>query len=491
MIPKSDKKRIWALQCCSGYTPTPAHSPNFMVGLGLMLVVMLMLTFTAYGLSIGGEAGVAIALGPNVALVEARKKLTEKQNSLNQVFQEAKNSAGELDFKLVKCLGANMTTVQIAEKVRDMNKELNDIVDECSALAEAEKGAATLDRVKGLRHPEPDAEMGKKDRAKEIRNIGEMITGHDRYQQSFLKEHTKGGIDLSFEDALPSDILAKGAHFKTLMTTSAGWAPESIRIPGLVVPAVTRPVQLIDIIPFSRTDFPVVKYMLETTRTHSAAEKAEGAAFAESAFVLTETTSNVQKITDSLPITDEQLEDVSMVESYVNSRLLFGLRQRLDTQTLTGDGSAPNLRGIANVSGIQTQAKGADPIPDAFFKAFQKLRVTGRVAPTHAIIHPTDWQTVRLLRTADGIYIWGNPSESGPERMWGFPVVQCDIGSAGTGYVGSFEPQWISLFERRGVDVQVGYTGSQFVEGKRTIRADMRFAFVVFRPAAFASVTGL
>jgi len=119
------------------------------------------------------------------------------------------------------------------------------------------------------------------------------------------------------------------------------------------------------------------------------------------------------------------------------------------------------------------------------------VRVTGRAIPTHVLLHPIDWEKIRLLRTADGLYIWGNPSESGPERIWGWPVVQQDILAAGTGFVGSFQPQWVSLFERRGVDVQVGYSGTQFLEGKRTVRADMRFALVFFRPAAFSKVTGL
>jgi hypothetical protein len=70
-------------------------------------------------------------------------------------------------------------------------------------------------------------------------------------------------------------------------------------------------------------------------------------------------------------------------------------------------------------------------------------------------------------------------------------VVQEDIVAAGTGFVGSFQPQWVSLFERRGVDVQVGYSGTQFLEGKRTVRADVRMALVFFRPAAFCKVTGI
>jgi HK97 family phage major capsid protein len=488
MIPAKDKRRIWAVQCCSGYFATPVHSPNFIAGFGLAVGLALTVMLVGILFAAVPASGVSLAIVPNVALVEARKKLDEKQKLLATVFEEAKTPAGELDFRQVKCLGTGLTTVAIAEKVRGMNTELNDLYDECVKLADAEKGAGTLEKLKGLRGPAADPGMNA-GRRTEAKSIGELITGHDRYQEKIVKERTKGGIDISFEDVWPSDILAKSARFKTLMETTAGWAPESIRIPGLVVEKATRPIQLLDIIPIGQTGMEKVVYMEETTRTHSAAEKAEGIAYAESAFALTERESSVRKVTDSLPVTDEQLADVPMVAGYVNGRLVFGLRQRLDTQVLIGDGTAPNLRGIKNVVGIQTHDKGGDPIPDAFFKAMRLIRVTGRAMPTHHIMHPEDWEKVRLLRTADGVYIWGSPSEAGPERMWGLPVVQSDIDDAGTGYTGSFEPQWISLFERQGVDVQVGYVGDQFKEGKRTIRADMRFALVIFRPAAFCEVT--
>jgi HK97 family phage major capsid protein len=86
--------------------------------------------------------------------------------------------------------------------------------------------------------------------------------------------------------------------------------------------------------------------MEETTFTNSAAETAEGGTYPESALALTERSTPVQKITTFIPVTDEQLEDVPQIQGYLNNRLPFMVRQRLDLQILTGNGTTPNLRGL-------------------------------------------------------------------------------------------------------------------------------------------------
>ncbi|RVL51085.1 phage major capsid protein [Sinorhizobium meliloti] len=437
----------------------------------------------------------------NLTLKQVREKLAAKQDELGKVFAEATVTVDggqkSYDFNRVTCLGEKVKgSIAVAEQVKAMNAELNELAQQAETLEGAEKAArdqADREKVRN-RPPMPGAKGNYPSIEERIKSLGEMVAEEKSYQD-WAKSGAAGGITLQFDDLFPSDALAKGMAFETigskaLMSTTAGWAPQSLRIGGLVE-AATRPIQLLDIIPMAQTGFEQVVYMEETTRNQAAAETAEGGVYAESSFALTEKTSPVRKITDSLPVTDEQLEDVAQAQSYINSRLTFGLRQRLDGQVLVGNAVGSNLRGLKNVAGIQTQAKGTDPVPDTFFKAMTKVRLGGRAIPTHHVMHPTDWQNVRLLRTTDGIYIWGNPSEAGPERMWGLPVVQQDADAAGTGYVGSFQPAWLSLFERRGVDVQIGYVGAQFTEGRRTVRADMRFAFVVFRPAAFCQTTGL
>src|SRR5204863_8314997 len=146
---------------------------------------------------------------------------------------------------------------------------------------------------------------------------------------------------------------------------------------------------------------------------------------------------------------------------------------------------APNLRGVNNVSGILTQAKGTDPVPDAIYKGIVKVRSQGFTEPSHVILNPSDFQDIRLLRTADGIYSWGSPAEPGPERLWGKPVVQSTFQTQDTGIVGDFS-MFSEMAVRRGMDVQVTNAHSTFfAEGKLALRCDMRVALVWYRPKAF------
>ncbi len=119
-----------------------------------------------------------------------------------------------------------------------------------------------------------------------------------------------------------------------------------------------------------------------------------------------------------------------------------------------------------------------------------KVRVTGRANPNAVVLHPNDWEAIRLTRTADGIYILGNPAEAGPMTLFGLPVAVGDVITENTGLVGDFA-NFCMIFERRGIRLMAGYSGTQFAEGKQLLRADMRVAFVVFRAAAFCTVTGI
>lgn len=409
---------------------------------------------------------------PSTKLVEKRKEFEAKQNKLIKAFEEA---GDEMDLMKSTELTGEDSKAR-TEEVQRMNKELEDLgkeIDELVELEDAEREAKNRQRViKGWSDDVPPPESNRENRPK---TFGELFTESDAYKMRKERE-------------IESEIKFS---MKTLFQTSAGWAPESIRT-GKVVEYATRPIQIIDLVPPGSTDMVSIVYMEETTFTNNAAEVAEGNQFAEAALALTERSSSVRKIAVFIPVTDEQLDDVSGIQSYLDNRLRFMLRQRLDYQIVNGDGIAPNLTGILNVTGIQSFARSQEHF-DALAEAMRRVRVTGRAIPNVFVIHSTNWwsQNMRLRKTNTGEYVWGHPSQPGPDRIWGLPMVETEVLPVNTSLVGDF-PNHCQLFEKQGIDVKISDSHSDyFIKGKQAIRATVRVALPVYRPAAFCAITNM
>lgn len=412
------------------------------------------------------------------ALKDALGTLDARRKSLADIFSEA---GPDYDMSKVKSLTGD-SHAKVAE-IGKLNREINDCkakVDELMVVARAAANAAS-----GVEIGNDAAETGTETDAQVKGGKAEFKGFAQRIVESNAIKSFKPGMGSGPQDHLDIEL-------KTLFQESGpGWAPQSIRT-GTLVEFATRPApRVVDFIPQTTTQFPSVVYMEETTFTNAAAEVAEGGTYPESALALTEKTSPVQKIATFLPVTDEQFEDVARAQQYVENRLPFMLRQRLDSQILLGNGTAPNLRGLENVVGINTQALGADPIPDAIYKGLRKIRDTGFAEPNAIFLAPSVWEGVALLKTADGVYIWGHPAQVGPTTLWGVQVVQTTAGTATKATMGDFA-NFSELAVRRGVDIQISNShGTYFVEGKLAVRCDLRTALIFYRPSAFSVVTGL
>lgn len=402
------------------------------------------------------------------ALKAALAELDAARKSLRDVFAEA---GPDYDMSKVKSLSGE--TAEKLAWIRAKNEEIGDLkkrVDDLKAVANAADDLKAFDKD-GARErgsgPGTDGVQGPVD-------IGRLFV-----KSAVFKGRVRGEVS-----SLPVDL-------KTLFQTTAGWAPESVRS-GLVALSPQRMAPyVVNFIPNVPLGQPLYKFMEETTYTNAAAETAEGTAFPEAALALTERSRNVEKVSVWLPVTDEQLEDEPGAEAYVRQRLTLMIQQRLDLQVLAGNGASPNLLGTENVVGINTQALGVDTTLDAIYKLFTTIRETAFAEPSVLFIRPSKWQVVQLLKTADGMYIWGNPSQGGPMTVWGVPVGLTTAVNATKAVTGDY-PTHSLLGIRRGIDVQITNThGTHFTEGKQAIRADMRAVMVHIRPGAFGQVTGL
>ncbi len=401
-------------------------------------------------------------------LKEAQDKLGAKRKSLHEIFEQAGP-----DRDLAKVTSIDGDTKAKVDHIRVLNDEIDDLAKGVEELLMLEAAAAKAKDHESGSEPGDGAEppAGKQT----IKSVGAQFLGSDT-----MKGYSGGRTaDVNID-----------VDLKTLFQTSAGWTPESTRGPR-VVDYVTTPLQLLDVIPTSTTTQTSIKFMEETTFTNNAAAVAEGGTKPEAALQLTERESSVRKLEVWLGVTEEQLEDVPQVRAYINRRLPFMVRQRLQALLISGNGTPPNLRGILNVSGIQTQAKGADPTPDAIYKAMTKVEVTGQAFPGVVAMHPNDWQEIRLLRTSDGVYIWGSPADAGPARIWGVPVTSVQAMTEGTAVVGDFA-NYSELAVRKGMTMKMSDSHDDyFITNKTAVLAEMRAAFVVYRPAAFCQVTGI
>lgn len=413
-------------------------------------------------------------------LVELNQEIEQKSDQLAKIFAEAKDG-DKYTFGKVKCLG-KLNAMEVSEKVGELNNELTALGKKRETLAVAQQAIAEQQRREGAK----GGAIGliHQPSAKETAHVEETQSLGDFFVKSAAWQHYKT------HKTAPTPSSKFDVSLKTLFQRSAGWDPQVIRT-GRIVEDAQRPIQLIDTMPVENTGMDTVAYMEETLFSNTAAvETSEGGTPNEATIEYAEQTVPVQKISVFLPVGDEMLEDEPRMRSILDNRLIFMIRQRLDGQIATGNGTSPNLRGVLNASGLQTQARGADPAPDAIRKGMTLVRVTGRAFPDKVIMHPNDWQDIRLLRTSDGIYVWGSPSEAGPTRIWGLQVVEADQMTENTSVVGDFA-NFSALVNRRGVDVQVGYIGNDFRDGRKSIRADIRVALVWYRGAAFCQVTGM
>lgn len=234
----------------------------------------------------------------------------------------------------------------------------------------------------------------------------------------------------------------------------------------------------------------VLSYLEETTFTNNAVETAEGSALGEAAFSFTERNVSARWLGTFVPVTEQSLSDIDFLESYLRGRLGFQVAQRVASQLLNGNNVAPNIGGYGTIV-TQTQAKGADPVFDAIYKGMVRCRVTGFAEPDAIVMHPNDWQDIRLTRTADGIYILGNPADRGAETLFGLPVHQTTHQTENTALTGAFRAH-SQFFVREGISLAATNAhASFFIEGKVAIRATMRAALAVYRPLALCKITGV
>jgi HK97 family phage major capsid protein len=377
------------------------------------------------------------------------------------------------------------------EKIKGLNEELAGSLDELKieeSKAANEKAMEVNNEVVNELPVVEEAPAG-------VKTIGEQFTNTDAYAK-YMSNGVKG-VDSQ-------------AEFKTTLNTT-GYPPESLRAPGILETALRDPNAIIGLFDQIQTDQNAFVYLEETTFTNNAGEIAEAGDISsanEGALAFTERTESIRKIATFLPVTDELLADVSGIQGYVNSRLTTMMRLRMDNQLLNGNGSAPNLTGVLQKSGINTfdysSYSGELSRLGQVYQAITEIRKDAFVEPDSVVMHPSDWyQIVTAVTDQAGTSSAGYASKNPlivaaggfggdvAAKLWGLNVVPSTAIAEGTALVGKFGGgDAAQIVTRQGVDLAISDSHSDFfAKNQLAIRLTMRMGFVVYKPTAFCSIT--
>jgi HK97 family phage major capsid protein len=263
--------------------------------------------------------------------------------------------------------------------------------------------------------------------------------------------------------------------------------------PG-VLPLLFKRLVVADLLAPGTTDSTSITYMKETAFTNAAAAVAEGQPKPESTLAFDQVADAVAKIAHWLPVTDEMLDDVAQIASYIDARLRLGLDIAEEDQLLNGNGTAPNMTGLLNRTGLTTATVRAGSVTnaEAIFVAMMAVFNGSFVMPTGTILNPSNWQTTQLSKDGNGRY-YGSGPFAGPQAptLWGLPVVVTPSIVLNTGFTGAYNSA-AQVFRKGGVRVEASNSHSDFfIRNLTAIRCEERAALAVYRPAAFSKITSL
>ena len=219
----------------------------------------------------------------------------------------------------------------------------------------------------------------------------------------------------------------------------------------------------------------------------------EGGAKPQFHIVESSATVTLQKIAGWFYETDELLEDNAFLKSALDARGLFELDARVEAYLLS------TLAGFSGI-GTATYTHGGTVGADDIFKAMMKVKTDSGLNADAIIIHPTDYQTIRLAKDQvyqyyGGGYFYG-PYGNGDAvaqqpGIWGLNTIVTPSATQGTVLVGNFKQGGSVITKANAgarIQVHVG-DHDDAIYNRVTVVVEERLGLAVRRPKAFVKIT--
>jgi hypothetical protein len=216
----------------------------------------------------------------------------------------------------------------------------------------------------------------------------------------------------------------------------------------------------------------------EATTVKAAASVAEGVAFAESTAKFKGYTLALQKIGDSLPVSEEFFNDEVMAAAELELFLDANVLDKVASQIVVGDNTGTNLKGLITSSPAYTAvASGITDanIYDLIAKVSEDITSVGgaKYQPDFVAMNIADINKLKLKKDSTYNYVFN----FNDPRIGALNIVEDNNVTANTLYLG--DSRFARIYEMGGVVVSKGYNGTDFAEDMLTLKARKRLAFLI------------
>lgn len=274
----------------------------------------------------------------------------------------------------------------------------------------------------------------------------------------------------------------------TSLGSGQGAAGEIIRPDRLTtwIAPPNRTLRIRDLLPAGRTVSNAIEFVQETGFTNSAAMVAEQALKPESSLEFTVLTAPIRTLAHWMQASNQVLEDIPQLQSYIDTRLRYGLALVEEEQLLAGDGTGQNILGLIPQATPfdHSRRKAGDTRIDIVRRAMTQLRLSEYQADA-IVMHPQDWEDIELLKDTTKAYIWANPRGLLSPTLWGLPVLDSTSVAPGEFLVGAFKIA-AQIWDRDDATVAISTEDrDNFIRNMVTIRAEQRTGLTVYRPESF------
>jgi HK97 family phage major capsid protein len=246
---------------------------------------------------------------------------------------------------------------------------------------------------------------------------------------------------------------------------------------------------LLTVIPTTNSNHEYVRELNPATNQLGASTVAESATKPDQLYETQIDTAPVRTIAALTTITHQAIQDESTLVAYINNALTYRIRLREELEILFGNGISPDLKGLLNFAGVQTQSTaGAGEYAITLANAIAKV-VLADGEPDGIVMNPTTYYAMVSHRVAGGSNAAGGGvfdtdayTSTPSQYVWGLPTVISNSAVANQNIVGNWKQAgW--LFDREAPSVQVFEQHQDYAAtNKVLLRCEERVALACPRP---------